>query len=361
ESLMNIAPDDINEAGLSPRFRLRQKSFNELSLYTDRKIETVSYGFDLDDVPVCDLEIKVHRTMDGFTTLLGELPVEPEQGFTSDDWASDEEMSKIIGQTLLLSSLGNAHKVDTKEKCLWSEDGYKPVWKMTVTAANGLNYDVIANGSEVFRFDPRHFHETGTATVFKTNINEGVEEALAVPEMDASGLLANPYFKTCLPTAENKTICSPSEGTSPYGFVQETSLLYNFNRATDPNRFTQTSIFAHTNMALEWLKSKGYANFGTTQIKLLAHAKIDGDINNALYKPASGSSSPMILVGDGDGEILQNLGTDADVVSHELGHHVVYNSITQISGESLVIHEALADFFTFARTGNACLGESICP
>ena len=36
-------------------------------------------------------------------------------------------------------------------------------------------------------------------------------------------------------------------------------------------------------------------------------------------------------------------------------------SITRISGESLVLHEGLSDFFTFARTGNACLGESICP
>jgi hypothetical protein len=40
---------------------------------------------------------------------------------------------------------------------------------------------------------------------------------------------------------------------------------------------------------------------------------------------------------------------------------VVYHTVTEIAGESLVLHEGLADYFNFARTGNACLGESICP
>ncbi|RYZ56979.1 MAG: hypothetical protein EOP07_11180 [Proteobacteria bacterium] len=146
-----------------------------------------------------------------------------------------------------------------------------------------------------------------------------------------------------------------------YAFAQEPSFTFNYNPANESNKFTQASIFTHTNVALSWLKSHGYKNFGDTQIKLLAHAKISGDVNNALYQPASGGAAPMILVGDGDGNVLQNLGTDADVVSHELGHHVVYKTVTDIRGESLVIHEALADYFTFARTGNACLGESICP
>ena len=95
-----------------------------------------------------------------------------------------------------------------------------------------------------------------------------------------------------------------------------------------------------------------------SQIKLVAHAIMtNGDKNNAVYIP----SGPYIRIGDGDGEILQNLGTDGDVVSHELGHHVIFQSLTSTSGESLVLHEGLADFLTFSRTGDACLGESICP
>src|SRR5690606_2594621 len=66
-------------------------------------------------------------------------------------------------------------------------------------------------------------------------------------------------------------------------------------------------------------------------------------------------------VGDGDGEKLQNLPKDSDVVSHELGHHVIFQSLTSTKGESLVMHEGLADYFAFARTDDPCLGESICP
>ncbi|MBC7661506.1 MAG: hypothetical protein H7249_17555 [Chitinophagaceae bacterium] len=362
ENLMDQGADSLTRGGLDSRYHLRQKLYSELNVYSDRKIETVSFGFDLDDVPVCDLEVKVHRTMDGLTTMIGDMPLAPSGVFTRDQWATDAALTKIVRETLMMGSLGSEYIALSKERCLWSQDGLKPAWKVNLKTAAGMNYEIIASGEEVFRFDPKHFHETeeGTATVFKTNINEGEAEAIPLREMANSGYLSNPYFEVCVPTSANKPVCNPNEGTSAYSFAQESTFVYNYDRSIDPNRFTQASIFAHTNVALSWLQTHGYANFGTTQIKLLAHAKVNGDVNNALYQPAIGSETPMILVGDGDGDALQNLGTDADVVSHELGHHVVYNTVTQISGESLVIHEALADFFTFARTGNACLGESIC-
>lgn len=356
-------PDEVQNAGLSSRFRLRQKNVQGLNLFQNRHIESVSYGFDLDEVPLCDIEVKVHRSMDGYTSVMGEIPnIDANAPSLSEkNWSAEAQVAKIVGETLLMASLGTSYNVESKDRCIWS-DGLKPVWKMTL-AVNGLNYEMIVDGNEVYRFDPKHFHTTGTATIYPTNKNDGAAAPVELREMDATGFLANPYFQVCLPTSASKVICKPTDGTALYAFAQEANWVYNYNPAdaAGSNKFTQASIFAHTNTALEWLQSHGYKNFGTAQIKLLAHAKIGGDVNNALYQPASGGASPMILVGDGDNNVLQNLGTDADVVSHELGHHVVYNTVTDIRGESLVIHEALADFFTFARTGNACLGESICP
>lgn len=49
------------------------------------------------------------------------------------------------------------------------------------------------------------------------------------------------------------------------------------------------------------------------------------------------------------------------MIFHEFGHHVIFRSIKTTSGESLVLHEGLADFLAYAKTGNNCLGESICP
>ena len=43
------------------------------------------------------------------------------------------------------------------------------------------------------------------------------------------------------------------------------------------------------------------------------------DQNNAFYQ--TDDSEPKIKVGKGDGEVLANMSTDADVVSHELFHH----------------------------------------
>jgi len=360
-NLADQIPDALRAEGLSPRFNLRQKSYNGMSLVGDQRIESISYGFDLDDVPVCDIEVKVHRTLDGSTTIMGAMPVAPLDPRTLKDsqWATAEQLQKIVGETLLMSSLGTSYKIEAQDKCIWA-DGSKPVWKMTVNAG-GLNYEMIADSSEVYRFDPKHFHATGSASVFATNVDEGSAGPIELREMDTSGYLSSKYFQGCLPTSAGKVVCKPTEGAALYQFAQEPNLEFNYDPANDSNKFTQASIFAHTNVALEWLESQGYKNFGSIPIKLVSHAKINNDVNNALYQPsATAGGAAMILVGDGDGDILKNLGTDSDVVSHELGHHVVYSTVTEIRGEALVIHEGLADYLTFARTGNACLGESIC-
>ncbi|MBC7530134.1 MAG: hypothetical protein H7318_01055 [Oligoflexus sp.] len=360
--LTEKAPKELENAGLDHRFLLKQKDFQELSLTADRHFETISYSFDLDGFPVCDLEAKVHRSLDGLTTVMGDIPKATKKVFHASDWATLEQVQKIAGETVLMASLGVDYSLLSSEQCLWSEsEELTPAWKMVV-ATQGVQYEMIANGNEVFRFDPRHFQETGSASVYAANINEGVPEAIALPDLESTGYLANKNFKICIPTASGGIVCSPSEGSPVKPFAKAPDFQFNYDLVNDTNSFIQASIFAHSVVALEWLQAHGYSSFGDKPIHLLAHAKVQGDINNALYQPgATAADSPTIYVGDGDGNILQNLGTDSDVVGHELGHHVIFKTVTKISGESLVIHEAMADYFTFARTGNACLGESICP
>ena len=142
---------------------------------------------------------------------------------------------------------------------------------------------------------------------------------------------------------------------SPYSFQPDPT--------TEPSNFAQVSVFTNANRSLDWFLERGYQNFGTNPIGIVVHAVFgNNDINNALYQPSETSNS-FIYVGDGDGTLLQNLAYDYDVVAHELAHHVVFHTIKSITAtsESLVIHEGLADFFTFAKTRNPCLGESICP
>ena len=87
--------------------------------------------------------------------------------------------------------------------------------------------------------------------------------------------------------------------------------------------------------------------------------------NNAFFQPTDAETGDLgqIKLGDGDGVELKELGVDADVVAHEFGHQVVYTTLKTAARcyETLALHEGLADFFAFARTQDACLGESICP
>jgi hypothetical protein len=95
--------------------------------------------------------------------------------------------------------------------------------------------------------------------------------------------------------------------------------------------------------------------------------------DNAAYMPSSferGSQVRIVIgtgweegqpltTGDGRRRILRYLGRDTDVVMHEFGHHIVYRSLRDVSGQGGALHEGLADYFTYAMTGNRKLGESI--
>ncbi|MCX6128363.1 MAG: hypothetical protein NTX25_04775 [Proteobacteria bacterium] len=125
----------------------------------------------------------------------------------------------------------------------------------------------------------------------------------------------------------------------------------------DSKIYEQEPLQFH-NSTLDWFRSIGFDDFGTNRIKIALHTHIDGNLNSAFYEPKP--NDPTIYLGDGDGYRLQNLAMDSDVVAHEFAHHVIYSSIKKLKGESLILHEGLADFFSFARTGDACLAESIC-
>ena len=133
----------------------------------------------------------------------------------------------------------------------------------------------------------------------------------------------------------------------------------------DPSdiRFKEASVFVHANNAMDYYHQLGFRTTSKKKITLHINVLVNGSKNNAIYEPGSffEKDSPSISIGSGDGLVLKNLTTDADVVSHELAHHMIYQTLTSTVGESLVLHEGLADFFAFARSKDSCLGESICP
>lgn len=337
--------DLLRSSGLGEGIDIQKRQLRSFQLFNNALIASDAYLFSVNGIKLCQFEVKAHRTFDGALTVMGDIPsITPTHDFQMSDWPTVAATVETILASEYNPNPFTTVKNRSHEACLWSDgDELIPVWRLSLQFGN-LLYSAIASESYVYEFLPQHFHAAeGSAQVYPNNILDETKQAFSFPISD-SGYLENDYFVTVLDSPQ-------------YSYAYASDFNFVFNDGT--SEFEETSVFTNSNRALQWLQSMGYENFGDKPIRLIVHASFSGDTNNALYQPSNDYS--MIYVGDGDGIILDNLSTDADVVSHELGHHVVYQTIKNISGESLVVHEGLADFLTFARTGNACLGESICP
>jgi hypothetical protein len=186
-----------------------------------------------------------------------------------------------------------------------------------------------------------NFTTMATAKVYERH-PDGELETVSFP-VDASGFLSNDFFTT-EPQSDDRA------------FSNELRFDYDVE---DP-RFEEVSLFANLNKLRNWYRGLGIEPV-SVQIPVRVGGDIMGNINNAMYTPASEKSGPSLTIAKGDGYVLQNLTLDADVISHELAHHVIYHSIQATSGDALILHEGLADFFTMLRNKDACLGRSICP
>jgi hypothetical protein len=192
---------------------------------------------------------------------------------------------------------------------------------------------------------PLYFHATtGVAQVFAENPFDSPLTEAELPGLLGTGKLETAHIVT------NPGGGNPSAESDTHRFIYDVE---------DP-RFIEVNAFSHLLDFQQWYESLGYQWHTDGRLLLSLNQSLNGDTNNAYYQPNGGN--PQIKIGSGDGKILQNLGLDADVVGHEFGHHILFQYLQSTSAEeSLVLHEGLADFFTFAKTGNACLGESICP
>jgi hypothetical protein len=335
----------LQERGLHPRIVTRQRNYSGLNLAAGQRIESVELRFAVDGISLCQYQIKSHETVDGKMAVFGKMPrLEVNGSYSLENWPAEALVRNIVADTLAQNGVNASFTKNHAQACLWVDNGQlHPVWIWEVES-DRLNYTVVADDLRSFKFQPKHFHATGKSKIYPHNVLDPELQEFTLRDMKETGYLENAYFVT--------------EVESPFSYVTKADLDFTAFGPTSEG-FEEISLFTNANRALEWLESMGYKNFGTTPIHIAVHAEFQGDTNNALYQP--GSNYDVIYVGDGDGTVLQNLATDADVVGHELGHHVVYHTVTEISGESLVLHEGLADYFNFARTGNACLGESICP
>lgn len=223
-------------------------------------------------------------------------------------------------------------------------------WDMLLRL-EGWAYTIRWHQGALTRISPMFFHGVpsptqGLVKAYRQNPLDGELIEFSMSLLSPTSLKSD-YFVT-YPAIDGPKATS-EDGT----FLYEPS---------DPE-FAEVNTFAHAHNMLSFFQEYGYEWGGPKPLVIETGRTIGGTLNNAVYQPgeAFDDGQPRIRIGKGDGILLQNLEMDADVVSHEFGHHVVFASLKSTRGESLVLHEGLADYFAFSRTQDTCLGESICP
>lgn len=126
--------------------------------------------------------------------------------------------------------------------------------------------------------------------------------------------------------------------------------------------------------AMEWHRgiqsNSQKSSFENFALKGPIDVFVRADATNApFYVPRSSlleSDNPAIVVSTGAEDnvtsgTLSFLSKDSDVLFHEFSHHIIYRSVqpNTSASQARVIQEGLADYFTYAITGNNRLGESI--
>ena len=314
----------------------------------NRNSGTVDYRYRLAGYDICDLSASLHRMRGNTLSYRGKYPVAPMigQNFIRPDIHAAVEM---VRDTFTTQDL---RVVSTSWCLLATAEGFTPVIDLEVMVA-GFLHRVRVDEHQVLAIHRRFFAVQGEFYIHEENRKRNAERERFFIPVQGNGFLENAHFRTAV---------------HGRGRVYRPDNVFGYD--DNIREMAEISAFAHVNLMLEWFMKMGYKWQGNNRLVVEIHADRGGigyqrmrqNPNNALYMPVSEqSSSPRILLGDGDGVNLRNIPLDGDVVSHELGHHIIFERLTSTWGESLIVHEGLSDYFIFAKTNDPCLADSICP
>lgn len=358
----------INE---SSTLRLHFKA--DVNMRNADQIDSAELSFSLNSIPHCGISSRVSLLADDSMLILGRKPINSDPDLSEASFFGDPEAVKSLfaerllvqsidfenfgesnlqaGPTVLTESPDDQLQVHSMNRCYYhskemQKDHLESAYELYVTF-NGFPYFGIASENEVFLLEKRFFNVTGKATIYKTNPIANDLEEVSFEGFTGTGYMDTDLFTTSVESLEPR-------------LKKED---HNFSVGLNEVGFAESHMFFNALRQYEYYKGLGFEWYGPAPLIIKVHPSSSLQRNNGLYKPGGqpGVPQPEIIVGDGDGVLLQNLTFDADVIGHEANHHLVFKRLKSTSGESLILHEGLADYFVFSRTNNACLGESICP
>lgn len=314
----------------------------------DLGTKIIEFDFSYNKIPFCSEHAKVYTVTDKLV-LTGNLPpkdllrVEPD----SFPLITGIPMDQVSEKLEIDSSL----PIERKEKCYTiKENRIIPVWKIKVLRELDP-YQILVSEKEIISVKPLFFHSDANIRVYDEKDIPGnktlVMKDYTIRDSSSGGTLCSARFRVV--------------ADDGYTIPQKEDLNFIFNPESESEFFDQASLYVYAHLQASYIESLySVEKWYGPQIELVSDMKNDGMTNGAQYVPGDSLTKPQIRMPKGDGKKLHQIRRDNEAVQHEVGHHVLYRSVQDPTGESLVIHEGVADAFVQLRTKNACLGEQLC-
>ena len=266
----------------------------------------IDYNIYYENQKLCDYQVVKILKNNALNGLLGSYP--------SDFQLSNKPAPSFESAFNYLTTQFSDINIYDSGPCLFKNgDKYESVHRIP----GQFNEDqrvVYVNSSEILEsINNKESHLDVTTQIFD-NVNDGKTIEYKLTGLSNDGSLSNSYFDTQV------------EG----GFEKITDISANFTIDTSSDGFRELSMFANANRMLSFYNDLGFEWAGDKITLVVNHS----NENNAEYNPGA----RYIALGNGDGKELQNLATDVDVVSHEFGHHIMVQSLTNLSSfETLML------------------------
>lgn len=337
---------------------------NGAYLRSENLVKSVQMKLEINGVPICQSNVMITHSGSKMTKR-GNVPkIETSSKLLNQienlKWPAKEEAKEFLQQEILDLSLlapGTDPRLALKaieesaEKCIRiNEDSTATAfWDLDIRIGSH-NYRGIVSSKEALTdsygkvIEGQFFHADGAGDVLYLDNPNSETYEYKVKRVELTGLSNGPY------------LCNKAFVTDR---AYSRERLFVFSSPTDP-RTAEVTAFYNANQYFKWYRSLDLDQaWPGPQIRI--DLKTEEGEGDPVYIPNGLNKTPTIEMGNGDDEDLQNLWIDPEVISHELGHHIIFQSLTSARGETKVLHEGLADYFVFAQTENPCLGETICP
>ncbi|MFK7826731.1 MAG: hypothetical protein AB8G05_21495 [Oligoflexales bacterium] len=232
------------------------------------------------------------------------------------------------------------------DNCLQEKDGELLAISKLELFINGLKWQAEVHKNKILTLEKgflslahASFSGQGSATIFDDNIGQETKKFELNSLEEKSSFLCSRQIIT--------------SKTKPDQFTQSESRNYNFS--PDTEGFRDSSVFTNAHTTLEWFKTQGWDNWSTQQINIILDRE-----EGPVYYPSTKQTLPTIYLPN-HASGLSNMQVDKDVIAHELAHHYLFEFWSDATNfETVILHEALADFFTIAKSSTPCVAERIC-